>query len=148
MSFDPVQFLENVERVFSSDEGLSAVRSWTRPTKLSTQVLTPEVSIELLAGSIDSSSLSSPNKQIEFYIRFVIFEEQTSSDSEIGSIYSGILDAVRKNPDLKDEDGKATCDYLGTFLGRTISFDLAATERNGVSMNAMKIDVPCIVREL
>jgi penicillin-binding protein-related factor A (putative recombinase) len=77
----------------------------------------------------------------------VIFEAQTSSASKIGAIYSGIIGAVRNNPDLKNKSGAKTCDYFGTFYGRNISFDLAATERNGVSVNAMKIDVPCLIRD-
>jgi len=146
VSFDPISFLANVERIFSAATGLSDVKTWSRPTKLSTSFETPEVAIEMIAGSIDSVSLSYPNKQIEFYVRFVIFEEQTSSASKIGTIYSGIIDTVRSNPDLKNKSGAKTCDYFGTFYGRNISFDLAATERNGVSVNAMKIDIPCIVR--
>ena len=148
MSFDPISFLSNVERLFSSEEGLSSVKTWTRPAKMTDSFETPEVSLELIAGSIDSVSLSYPNRQIEFYVRFVIFEEQTLSSSIIGTIYSGIIDGVRKYPDLKDQLGKSTCDYFGTFYGRAISFDLAATERNGVSVNAMKIDVPCLLRDL
>lgn len=147
MSFEPISFLANVERIFSAATGLSDVKTWTRPTKITTSFETPEVSIEMIAGNIDSISLSYPNRQIEFYVRFVIFEEQTSTTSKIGTIYSGILDAVRSNPDLKTKSGSATCDYFGTFYGRNISFDLAATERNGVSVNAMKIDVPCLVRD-
>ena len=147
MSFDPIPFLANVERIFSAATGLSDVKTWSRPTKLSTSFETPEVAIEIIAGNIDSVSLSHPNKQIEFYVRFVIFEEQSSSASKIGAIYSGIIEAVRSNPDLKTKTGSATCDYFGTFYGRNISFDLAATERNGVSVNAMKIDVPCLVRD-
>ena len=148
MSFDPISFLSNVERLFSSEKGLSSVKTWTRPAKMTDSFETPEVSLELIAGSIDSVSLSYPNRQIEFYVRFVIFEEQTLSSSIIGTIYSGIIDGIRKNPDLKDQLGKSTCDYFGTFYGRAISFDLAATERNGVSVNAMKIDVPCLLRDL
>ena len=148
MSFDPISFLANVERIFSAATGLSDVKTWTRPTKLTTTFETPEVAIEMIAGSMDSISLSYPNKQIEFYVRFVIFEEQTSSASKIGTIYSGIIDAVRSNPDLKTKSGSGTCDYFGTFYGRNISFDLVATERNGVSVNAMKIDVPCLVRDI
>ena len=147
MSFEPISFLANVERIFSAATELSDVKTWTRPTKITTSFETPEVSIEMIAGNIDSVSLSYPNRQIEFYVRFVIFEEQTSSASKIGAIYSGILDAVRSNPDLKTKSGSATCDYFGTFYGRNIGFDLAATERNGVSVNAMKIDVPCLVRD-
>lgn len=147
MSFDPISFLANVEIIFSAATGLSDVKTWSRPTKLSTSFETPEVAIEIIAGNIDSVSLSHPNKQIEFYVRFVIFEEQSSSASKIGAIYSGIIEAVRSNPDLKTKTGSATCDYFGTFYGRNISFDLAATERNGVSVNAMKIDVPCLVRD-
>jgi len=147
MSFDPISFLANVERIFSAATGLSDVKTWSRPTKLSTSFETPEVTIEIIAGNIDSVSLSHPNKQIEFYVRFVIFEEQSSSASKIGGIYSGIIEAVRSNPDLKTKTGSATCDYFGTFYGRNISFDIAATERNGVSVNAMKIDVPCLVRD-
>ena len=148
MSFDPISFLSNVERIFSTATGLSDVKTWTRPTKITTSFETPEVAIEMIAGNIDSVSLSHPNRQIEFYIRFVIFEEQSSGISKIGVIYSGIIDAVRSNPDLKTKSGSATCDYFGTFYGRNISFDLAATERNGVSVNAMKIDVPCLVRDI
>ena len=148
MSFDPISFLANVERIFSAATGLSDVKTWSRPTKLSTSFETPEVSIEMIAGNIDSISLSYPNKQIEFYVRFVIFEEQTLSTSKMGTIYSGVIDTVRSNPDLKNKSGSATCDYFGTFYGRNISFDLAATERNGVSVNAMKIDVPCLVRDI
>ena len=84
MSFDPISFLANVERIFSAATGLSDVKTWTRPTKLSTSFETPEVAIEMIAGSMDSISLSYPNRQIEFYVRFVIFEEQTSSASKIG----------------------------------------------------------------
>jgi len=146
LSFDPISFLSNVERIFSTATGLSDVKTWTRPTKITTSFETPEVAIEMIAGNIDSVSLSHPNRQIEFYIRFVIFEEQSSGISKIGVIYSGIIDAVRNNPTLKTKSGSATCDYFGTFYGRNISFDLAATERNGVSVNAMKIDVPCLVR--
>lgn len=148
MSFEPISFLANVERIFSAATGLSDVKTWTRPTKLTTTFETPEVAIEMIAGSMDSISLSYPNRQIEFYVRFVIFEEQTSSASKIGTIYSGIIDTVRSNPDLKTKSGSVTCDYFGTFYGRNISFDLAATERNGVSVNAMKIDVPCLVRDI
>ena len=147
MSFAPIAFLANVERIFSTSSGLTAVKNWTRPTKLTTSVITPEASIELIGGNVDSVSLSAPNKQTEFYVRFVIFEEQTTSTSQLDSIYQGIIAAVIANPDLKDINGVRTCDYFGTFYGRTISFDLAATERNGVSVNAMKIDVPCLVRD-
>jgi hypothetical protein len=147
VSFEPISFLANVERIFSAATGLSDVKTWSRPTKITTSFETPEVAIEMIAGNIDSVSLSYPNRQIEFYVRFVIFEEQTSTMSKIGAIYSGIIDAVRSNPDLKTKSGSATCDYFGTFYGRNISFDLAATERNGVSVNAMKIDVPCLVRD-
>jgi len=147
MSFDPISFLVNVERIFSAATGLSEVKTWSRPTKLSTSFETPEVAIEMISGNIDSISLSYPNKQIEFYVRFVIFEEQASGASKIGAIYSGIIDTVRSNPDLKNKSGSATCDYFGTFYGRNISFDLAATEKNGVSVNAMRIDVPCLVRD-
>ncbi len=148
MSFEPISFLENVERIFSAATALSDVKTWTRPTKLSSLVHSPEVAIEMVAGNIDSVSLSHPNKQIEFYIRFVIFEGQSNSASKIGAIFSGIIGTVRENPDLKNKSGSKTCDYFGTFYGRSISFDLAATERNGVSVNAMKIDVPCLVRDI
>lgn len=147
MSFAPIAFLANVERIFAAASGLSSVKTWTRPTKLSTSASTPEVSIELIAGNVDSVSLSFPNKQTEFYVRFVIFEEQTTSTSQLDSIHQGIIAAVIANPDLRDTNGVRTCDYFGTFYGRTISFDLAATERNGISVNAMKIDVPCLVRD-
>jgi len=147
MSFDPISFLANVERIFSATTGLSDVKTWSRPTKLSTSFETPEVAIEMIAGNIDSISLSYPNKQIEFYVRFVIFEEQTTSSSQLDAIYQGIIATVIANPNLKDIDGANTCDYFGSFYGRTISFDLAATERNGVSVNSMKIDVPCLVRD-
>jgi len=146
MSFAPIAFLANVERIFSSSSGLSSVKTWTRPTKLSTSASTPEVSIELIAGNVDSVSLSFPNRQSEFYVRFVIFEEQTTT-SQLDAIYQGIIAAVIANPNLKDINGANTCDYFGSFYGRTISFDLAATERNGVSVNSMKIDVPCLVRD-
>ena len=147
MSFAPIAFLTNVERIFSASSGLASVKNWTRPTKLTTSVTTPEASIELIGGNVDSVSLSAPNKQTEFYVRFVVFEEQTTSTSQLDSIYQGIIEAVIANPDLRDTNGVRTCDYFGTFYGRTISFDLAATERNGVSVNAMKIDVPCLVRD-
>jgi len=147
MSFDPISFLANVERIFSATTGLSDVKTWSRPTKLSTSFETPEVAIEMIAGNIDSISLSYPNKQIEFYVRFVIFEEQTTSSSQLDAIYQGIIATVIANPNLKDINGANTCDYFGSFYGRTISFDLAATERNGVSVNSMKIDVPCLVRD-
>ena len=147
MSFAPIAFLANVERIFSASSGLASVKNWTRPTKLTTSVITPEASIELIGGNVDSVSLSAPNKQTEFYVRFVIFEKQTTSTSQLDSIYQGIIAAVIANPDLRDINGVRTCDYFGTFYGRTISFDLAATERNGVSVNAMKIDVPCLVRD-
>jgi penicillin-binding protein-related factor A (putative recombinase) len=77
----------------------------------------------------------------------VIFEEQTTSSSQLDAIYQGIIATVIANPNLKDINGANTCDYFGSFYGRTISFDLAATERNGVSVNSMKIDVPCLVRD-
>jgi len=63
------------------------------------------------------------------------------------TIYQGIMAAVAANPRLLDSNNAATCDYFGTFNGREISWDLAATERNGISVNAMKIDVPCEVRD-
>ena len=147
MSFAPIAFLANVERIFAAASGLSSVKTWTRPAKLSTSASTPEVSIELIAGNVDSVSLSFPNKQSEFYVRFVIFEEQTTSSSQLDAIYQGIIATVIANPNLKDINGANTCDYFGSFYGRTISFDLAATERNGVSVNSMKIDVPCLVRD-
>ena len=146
MSFAPIAFLANVERIFAAASGLSSVKTLTRPTKLSTSASTPEVSIELIAGNVDSVSLSFPNKQSEFYVRFVIFEEQTTT-SQLDAIYQGIIATVIANPNLKDINGANTCDYFGSFYGRTISFDLAATERNGVSVNSMKIDVPCLVRD-
>jgi len=146
MSFGPIAFLANVERIFAAASGLSSVKTWTRPTKLSTSASTPEVSIELITGNVDSVSLSFPNKQSEFYVRFVIFEEQTTT-SQLDAIYQGIIATVIANPNLKDINGANTCDYFGSFYGRTISFDLAATERNGVSVNSMKIDVPCLVRD-
>jgi hypothetical protein len=148
MSFGPIAFLANVERIFAANSGLTAVKSWTRPTKLTTAVDTPEVYIEYVAGSVDSVSLSKPHKRTDFYIRFTIYEEQTTSTSQMDAIYQGILAAVAANPDLKDSNGAATCDYFGTFYGKNISFDLVATEKNGISVNAMKIDVPCMVRDI
>ena len=112
MSFAPIAFLANVERIFAAASGLSSVKTWTRPTKLSTSASTPEVSIELITGNVDSVSLSFPNKQSEFYVRFVIFEEQTTT-SQLDAIYQGIIAAVIANPNLKDINGANTCDYFG-----------------------------------
>ena len=147
MSFGPIEFLANVERIFSSATGLASVKTWSRPTKLSTSISSPEVALEIISGNVDSVSLSSPNKQTEFYVRFVIFEDHTTRTSLLDTIYQGIISTILSNPDLKDINGVRTCDYFGTFHGRNISFDLAATERNGISVNAMKIDVPCLVRD-
>ena len=87
MSFEPISFLENVERIFSAATALSDVKTWTRPTKLSSLVHSPEVAIEMVAGNIDSVSLSHPNKQIEFYIRFVIFEGRAVALPRLGQFF-------------------------------------------------------------
>ena len=147
MTFGPVAFLANIERIFAAYNGLTVVKTWSRPTKLTTAVESPEVNIDLIAASVDSVSLSQPHKKTSFYVRFTIFEEQTTSTSQMDTIYQGIIGAVAANPTLKDSNNAATCDYFGTFNGREISFDLVATERNGISVNAMKIDVPCEVRD-
>lgn len=147
MTFGPIAFLTNVERIFAAYNGLTVVKTWSRPTKLTTAVESPEVNIDLIAASVDSVSLSQPHKKTSFYVRFTIFEEQTTSTSQMDTIYQGIIAAVAANPTLKDINNVATCDYFGTFNGREISWDLAATERNGISVNAMKIDVPCEVRD-
>jgi len=147
MTFGPIAFLTNVERIFAAYSGLTVVKTWSRPTKLTTAVGSLEVNIDLIAASVDSVSLSQPHKKTSFYVRFTIFEEQTTSTSQIDTIYQGIIAAVAANPRLLDSNGAATCDYFGTFNGREISWDLAATERNGISVNAMKIDVPCEVRD-
>lgn len=147
MSFGPVTFLANIARIFAAYNGLSVVKTWSYPTKLTTSVQTPEVNIDYVSASVDSISLSQPHKKISFYIRFTIFEEQTTSSSQMDTIYQGILGAVVANPTLKDSNNLATCDYFGTFNGREISWDFASTERNGISVNAMKIDVPCEVRD-
>lgn len=147
MTFGPVAFLANIERIFAAYNGLTVVKTWSRPTKLTTAVESPEVNIDLIAASVDSVSLSQPHKKTSFYVRFTIFEEQTTSTSQMDTIYQGIIAAVAANPRLLDSNNAATCDYFGTFNGREISWDLAATERNGISVNAMKIDVPCEVRD-
>jgi len=147
MTFGPVAFLANVERIFSGDTGLSEVKTWSRPTKLTTSVDTPEISIDIISASVESAALSQPHKKITFYVRFTIFEEQTSSTSQLDTIYQNLIQAITKYPRLPDSYGMATCEYFGTYGGREISFDLAATERNGISVNAMKIDVPCEVRD-
>jgi len=56
LSFDPISFLSNVERIFSTAPGLSDVKTWTRPTKIKTSFEPPEVAIEMIAGNIDSVS--------------------------------------------------------------------------------------------
>ena len=146
MTFGPVAFLANIERIFAAYDGLTTA-TWSRPTKLTTLVASPEINIDYVAASVDSVSLSQPHKKISFYIRFTIFEDQTTSSSQMDTLYQGIIGAVAANPTLKDSNNAATCDYFGTFNGREISWDFAATERNGVSVNAMKIDVPCEVRD-
>ena len=78
----------------------------------------------------------------------VVFEDQTTSSSSLGSYFSSIIDAVVANPDLKDSDGKSTCEYFGAYEGRSIGFDVASTEISGqLSKNAIRIDVPCKVRD-
>lgn len=147
MTFGPVAFLANVERIFAAYNGLTVVKTWSRPTKLTTSVASPEINIDYVVASVDSVSLSQPHKKISFYVRFTIFEEQTTSSSQMDTLYQGILGAVAANPTLEDINKVATCDYFGTFNGREISWDFVATERNGISVNAMKIDVPCEVRD-
>jgi hypothetical protein len=147
-TFNPVTFLGNVKRIFAAATGLTTVATWSYPTLLSTEITYPAIFIELIGGEVEWYSTAKPNKLLHFYVRFVIFEDQTTSSASLGSYFSAILDAVNSNPQLLDSNSAATCEYFGAYEGRVISFDVASTEISGsMAKNAARIDVPCKVRD-
>jgi hypothetical protein len=147
-AFNPVTFLANVKRIFSAATNLTTVSTWSYPTLLSTEITYPAIFIELIGGEVEWFSTSQPNKLLHFYVRFVIFEDQTTSSASLGTYFSAILAAVIANPYLLDADSAATCEYFGSYEGRTIQFDVASTEISGqMAKNAARIDVPCKVRD-
>lgn len=147
-TFNPITFLANVKRIFAGATGLTGIATWSYPTLQTSEVKYPAVFIEIIGGETGWYSTSDPNSLHRFYVRFVVFEDQTTSSSSLGSYFSSIIDAVVANPYLKDSDGKSTCEYFGAYEGRSIGFDVASTEISGqLSKNAIRIDIPCKVRD-
>jgi len=147
-TFNPITFLANVKRIFSTATGLTGIATWSYPTLQTTEVTYPAVFIEIIGGETEWFSTSQPNNYHHFYVRFVIFEDQTTSSSSLGSYFSSIINTVNNNPRLLTAQGVATCEYFGSHEGRNIAFDVASTEISGqLSKNTIRIDVPCTVRD-
>lgn len=147
-TFNPITFLANIKRLFSAATGLTTIATWSYPTLLSTEITYPAVFIEIIGGETEWYSTSQPNKLHHFYVRFVVFEDQTTSSSSLGSYFGAILNAVNANPNLLDSNSAATCEYFGAYDNRSIGFDVASTEISGqMAKNATRIDVPCKVRD-
>lgn len=146
MSFDPILFLSNVEKIFSNRSDLKCIRTWSHPTKMTWQEISyPAIFLEIISGSATPASLSMPNRKLSFYVRFVAVESQEEG-SLLGEIFAALLSAVRDNPLLEDPSGAPTCEFFGAFEGREIGFDIAATEVvNQISKNALRMDVPCMI---
>ena len=93
-TFNPITFLANVKRIFAAATGLTGVATWSYPTLQTAEVTYPAIFIELIGGETEWWSTSTPNKLHHFYVRFVVFEDQTTSSSSLGTYFSSIIDAV------------------------------------------------------
>ena len=89
-TFNPITFLANVKRIFSAATGLTGIATWSYPTLQTSEIKYPAVFIEIIGGETGWYSTSDPNSLHRFYVRFVVFEDQTTSSSSLGSYFSVI----------------------------------------------------------